>query len=703
MPLRVFTDRLWQTAKRNMENFQHSSETYFNRELALFEFHRRVLAQAKNPEFPLLERLNFLMIFSRNLDEFFEIRVAGLMKQLDLNAITRTPDALPAEVVLQELSEAVHQSVKEQYQLLNHTLLPALQSVGIHFIQFQDILEKHKRWVAEYFSKQVQPVLTPISLDPSHPFPRLVNKSLNFIVSLEGKDAFGRQIEMAIVPAPRSLPRFISIPEHVSGNAQEYIFLSAILQQHIDDLFPGMKATGCYAFRVTRNADLILAEDVDDLAVALKDELSSRRFGRAVRLEIEDDCPQEITDYLLNEFDLDESHLYRIDGPVNLSRLTADFDRPELKFPVYTPVIPKILRKGSVFEVLKKQDVLLHHPFDSFKPVINLLREAAKDPGVLAIKQTLYRSGPDSEIVQVLAEAARNGKEVTAVIELRARFDEESNITVANILQEAGAVVVYGIVGYKTHAKMILIVRREDNQLVRYVHLGTGNYHAGNARMYTDYGLMTTDTQICSDVHLMFQELTGMGKMVHLKALLHAPFTLHAGLLQLIEQETTFAREGKRAHIMIKVNALTEPKLITALYEASQAGVKIDLLIRSICCLIPGQKGLSENIRVRSIVGRFLEHTRVYYFEHGGAQKLYCASADWMGRNLFSRVETCFPILNSRLKKQIIKDGLENYMTDNQNAWVLYSDGHWEKVTAGADENPFSAQLYLMEQKQKNI
>lgn len=686
-----------------MENFQHSSETYFNRELALFEFHRRVLAQAKNPEFPLLERLNFLMIFSRNLDEFFEIRVAGLMKQLDLNAITRTPDALPAEVVLQELSETVHQSVKEQYQLLNHTLLPALQSVGIHFIQFQDILEKHKRWVAEYFSKQVQPVLTPISLDPSHPFPRLVNKSLNFIVSLEGKDAFGRQIEMAIVPAPRSLPRFISIPEHVSGNAQEYIFLSAILQQHIDDLFPGMKATGCYAFRVTRNADLILAEDVDDLAVALKDELSSRRFGRAVRLEIEDDCPQEITDYLLNEFDLDESHLYRIDGPVNLSRLTADFDRPELKFPVYTPVIPKILRKGSVFEVLKKQDVLLHHPFDSFKPVINLLREAAKDPGVLAIKQTLYRSGPDSEIVQVLAEAARNGKEVTAVIELRARFDEESNITVANILQEAGAVVVYGIVGYKTHAKMILIVRREDNQLVRYVHLGTGNYHAGNARMYTDYGLMTTDTQICSDVHLMFQELTGMGKMVHLKALLHAPFTLHAGLLQLIEQETAFARAGKRAHIMIKVNALTEPKLITALYEASQAGVKIDLLIRSICCLIPGQKGLSENIRVRSIVGRFLEHTRVYYFEHGGAQKLYCASADWMGRNLFSRVETCFPILNTRLKKQIIKDGLENYMADNQNAWTLYSDGHWEKVTAGADENPFSAQLYLMEQKQNNI
>lgn len=681
-----------------MPNFQHSSETYFNRELSLFEFNRRVLAQAQNSELPILERLNFLIIFARNLDEFFEIRIAGLMKQRDLNAITRTPDAVPTEVVLHELSNAVHSSVQMQYDILNHAILPQLQTQGIQFIQYQDILEKHKAWIAKYFSKYVQPVLTPISLDPSHPFPRLVNKSLNFIISLEGKDAFGREISKAIVPAPRSLPRLITLPPEVAGCQNSQIFLTAIIQQHISDLFPGMTATGCYAFRVTRNADLILAEDVDDLAVALKDELSSRRFGRAVRLEIEDDCPESIIHYLLNEFDLSEQELYRVQGPINLSRLSTSFARPELKHAPFSPIIPKLLRKQqNMFDLLKMQDVLLHHPFDSFQPVINLLREAAKDPKVLAIKQTLYRSGPDSEIVQVLAEAARNGKEVTAVIELRARFDEESNIMVANVLQEAGVVVVYGIVGYKTHAKMILIVRRENNELLRYVHLGTGNYHAGNARMYTDYGLMTTQPDICEDVHRMFQELTGMGKMAKLKALLHAPFTLHSELLKLIEQEIAFAQAGKSAQIIIKVNALTEPQLIAALYQASEAGVKIDLIVRSICCLIPQVASMSENIRVRSIVGRFLEHTRVYYFEHGGEKKLYCASADWMGRNLFSRVETCFPILDKALKKQILKDGLLNYLNDNQNAWELLPSGEWQKVPCV--EQAHSAQRYLLEQK----
>ena len=687
-----------------MQNFQHSSETYFNRELSLFEFNRRVLAQAQDSRLPLLERLNFLIIFARNLDEFFEIRIAGLMKQLDLNAIARTPDALPTEVVLQELSQAVHESVKTQYGILNQAILPALQNQGIQFIQYQDIEEKHKPWIAKFFAKDVQPVLTPISLDPSHPFPRLVNKSLNFIVSLEGKDAFGREIAMAIVPAPRSLPRLIHLPADVAGSADAQIFLTAIIQQHISDLFPGMRATGCYAFRVTRNADLILSEDVDDLAVALKDELSSRRFGRAVRLEIEEDCPAGIIQYLLDEFDLSEQELYRIHGPINLSRLSSSFDRPELKYPLFTPIIPKIFRKQqSMFEILKAQDVLLHHPFDSFQPVISLLKEAAKDPKVLAMKQTLYRSGPDSEIVQVLAEAARNGKEVTAVIELRARFDEESNIMVANILQEAGAVVVYGIVGYKTHAKMILIVRRESGQLRRYVHLGTGNYHAGNARMYTDYGLMTTQPEVCEDVHRMFQELTGMGKMAKLKALLHAPFTLHSELLRLIDQEIAFAQAGKTARIIIKANALTEPQLIAALYRASEAGVKVDLIIRSICCLIPQVKGMSGNIHVRSIVGRFLEHTRVYYFEHGGEKKLYCASADWMGRNLFSRVETCFPILDASLKKRIFKDGLINYLQDNQNAWELQSDGQWKKAACTDPAQAHSAQRLLMEQKMLKV
>jgi polyphosphate kinase len=543
-------------------------------------------------------------------------------------------------------------------------------------------------------------VVTPISLDPAHPFPRLVNKSLNFIVTLEGKDAFGRQIELAIVPAPRSLPRVVRLPDELTGGEEHYILLSAIIQQHISDLFPGMTATGCYQFRVTRNADLTLAEDVDDLAVALKDELSSRRFGRAVRLEIADNCPHSINHYLLEQFDLDPQHLYQVNGPVNLTRLITNFDIPELRFKPYQAVIPKALRNSNkIFEVLTKQDVLLHHPFDSFKPVINLLRESAQDPNVLAIKQTLYRSGPDSEIVQVLAEAARNGKEVTAIIELRARFDEESNITVANILQEAGAVVVYGIVGYKTHAKMILIVRREAGKLKRYVHLGTGNYHAGNARMYTDYGLLTTHEEICEDVHKIFQELTGMGKLLKLKKLFHAPFTLHAQLLHLIEQETAHAKAGKKARIIIKVNALTEPKLISALYTASQAGVKIDLIIRSICCLRPQIQGLSENIRVRSIVGRYLEHTRVYYFYNDGQDELYCASADWMGRNLFSRVETCFPIEDKKLKKQIIDYGLLSYLKDNVRAWELDANDQWHAINPKAAEEVHIAQQVLMQQR----
>lgn len=685
---------------RVQNNFQHSSETYINRELSLLEFHKRVLAQASDRNHPLLERLNFLIIFSRNMDEFFEIRIAGLMKQIDLKNITTAPDGIPNEVILQQISEDSHQAIQDQYQILNEKLLPELSNFGIRFLQFNDIEEKHKDWIKDYFFKQVQPVITPISLDPSHPFPRLVNKSLNFIVTLEGKDAFGRHIELAIVPAPRSLPRLVKLPKELTDGEEHYILLSAIIQKHINDLFLGMSATGCYQFRVTRNADLTLAADVDDLAVALKDELSSRRFGRAVRLEVAINCPDSINNYLLEQFNLDPQHLYQVNGPVNITRLFANFDIPELRFKPYQAIIPKVLRNPhQIFEVLSKRDILLHHPFDSFTPVINLLKEAAQDPNVLAIKQTLYRSGPDSEIVQVLAEAARNGKEVTAIIELRARFDEESNIIVANLLQEAGAVVVYGIVGYKTHAKMILIVRREADKLKRYVHLGTGNYHAGNAKMYTDYGLLTTDIDICEDVHKIFQELTGMGKMVKLKKLFHAPFTLHAQLLHLIEQEIKHAQAGKKARIIIKVNALTEPQLIAALYKASQAGVKIDLIIRSVCCLKPQVPELSENITVRSIVGRFLEHTRVYYFYNGGEENLYCASADWMGRNLFSRVETCFPIEDKKLRKQIIDDGLISYLKDNVGAWELDAHDQWHAIRPTDKEESYKAQQHLMEQR----
>lgn len=689
------------TSLHALKNAQeHSLETYLNRELSLLEFHKRVLAQAKDVEHPLLERLNFLIIFSRNLDEFFEIRVASLLQQINMSTQVTGPDGMPLAEVLQQISKVVHEAVEEQYKILNYTILPQLQGHGVHYIQHTDILEKHKAWIKDYFYSEVQPVVTPISLDPAHPFPRLANKSLNFIVTLEGKDAFGREIDLAIVPAPRSLPRLVKLPHHVSGSAEHYILLSAIIQEHISDLFPGMKATGCYQFRVTRNADLTVSEDVEDLAVALKGELSARRFGRAVRLEVNKNCPDHIADYLLEQFELEKEHLYFVDGPVNLARFISNFDLPELRFKPYLQKIPKALySKKPIFDVLKAGDVLLHHPFDSFAPVIKLLRDAAYDPNVLAIKQTLYRSGADSEIVKILAEAARNGKEVTAVIELRARFDEESNIEVANVLQEAGAVVVYGIVGYKTHAKMILVVRREQDKIKRYVHLGTGNYHATNAKIYTDYGLLTGDNEICEDVHKVFQELTGMGKMAKLKKLFHAPFTLHAQLIDLIQQEIENSKAGKKAHIMIKVNALTEAQLIHALYKASQAGVQVDLIIRSICCLRPQVKGLSENIRVRSIVGRYLEHTRVYYFYNDGDAKLYCASADWMGRNLFSRIETCFPIEDKKLKKLIIEDGLNNYLKDNRRAWELQADGIWTQCQPKPNQAVHIAQRYLMDRE----
>lgn len=674
------------------------NDRYINRELSILDFHLRVLEQAVDPLHPLLERMNFLLIFSRNLDEFFEIRVAGVMEQFSLGNESRSPDGLTPRQVLQKISETAHAAIERQYRILNEEILPKLREEDICFLRRGELTPAQSAWVKKYFQEQVAPVLTPISLDPAHPFPRLVNKSLNFIITLEGKDAFGRQIDLAVVPAPRSLPRVVRLPDELTGGKEHHVMLSAIIHEHVSDLFPGMTATGCYQFRVTRNADLALNEDVEDLAKALKGELSSRRFGRAVRLEVTHNCPQHIYEYLLEEFDLTDEQLYKVDGPVNLARLVSNFKRPHLRYDSHTPVVPKVFKKTeSIFSAMQKQDILLHHPFESFAPVIQLLRESARDPQVLAIKQTLYRSGADSEIVQILAEAARNGKEVIAVIELRARFDEESNIEVANVLQEAGAVVVYGIVGYKTHAKMIMVVRRENNKLVRYVHLGTGNYHAANARIYTDYGLMTTDKDLCEDVHRIFQELTGMGKMAKLKKLLHAPFTLHAQLINFIDEEIANAKAGRKAQIIVKVNALTEVQLINKLYEASQAGVQIDLIIRSICCLRPGLPNLSENIRVRSIVGRFLEHTRVYYFSNNGDARIYCSSADWMDRNLFNRVEACFPVEDPALKKRIYQQGLVNYLQDNQQAWLLQGDGTWIRAEPAEGEKLHNAQRALLE------
>ena len=696
----VLTEIDWQRS----EDGNYSPSSYINRDLSLLQFHLRVLAQAADPHHPLLERLFFLMIFSSNIDEFFEIRVAGIMQKLNLGDVSTSVHGMRPSEILNEISAVTHDAIAEQYRILNEDILPALALEDIRYLKRDELNSEQSAWMKRYFTEQVSPVLTPISIDPAHPFPRLVNKSLNFIATLEGKDAFGRDINLAIVPAPRSLPRVIRLPDELTGGKEHHVMLSAIIHEHIGELFPGMNVTGCHQFRLTRNADLDLADDVDDIAKALEGELENRRFGDKVRLEVTTECPTPISDYLLNEFELHDNQLYRVNGPVNLTRLLFDFNIPALRYQPFTHVVPKPFRREvdkldkatSMFAAMRKGDVLAHHPFHAFSPIINLLWQAASDPKVLAIKQTLYRSGTNSEIVKALAAAARNGKEVTAVIELRARFDEASNIAVANYLQEAGAVVVYGIVGYKTHAKLMLIVRREEGKMRRYVHLGTGNYHAANAKVYTDYGLFSADPDISEDVHKIFQELTGMGKPANLKKLLHAPFTLHDKLMSFIDDEITHAKAGKRAHIIVKVNALTERRLIDKLYDASQAGVKIELILRSICCLRPQVKGLSENITVRSVIGRFLEHTRIYYFYNDGDERLYCGSADWMDRNLFHRVEVAFPIEDKKLSKQIYQDGLLSYLQDNKQAWILSGDGNWQRTKPAADEAPHIAQEHLL-------
>ncbi|WP_446442311.1 polyphosphate kinase 1 [Psychrobacter sp. 1176_08] len=686
------------------EDGSYSPSSYINRDLSLLQFHLRVLAQAASPHHPLLERLFFLMIFSSNIDEFFEIRVAGIMQKFSMGDVSTSAHGMRPSELLNEISTITHDAIDEQYRILNEDILPALALEDIRYLKRDELNAEQSAWMKRYFIEQVSPVLTPISIDPAHPFPRLVNKSLNFIATLEGKDAFGRDINLAIVPAPRSLPRVIRLPDELTGGKEHHVMLSAIIHEHIGDLFPGMSVTGCHQFRLTRNADLDLADDVEDIAKALEGELENRRFGDKVRLEVTTDCPVHISDYLLDEFELHDNQLYRVNGPVNLTRLLFDFNIPALRYQPFTHVVPKEFRREmdkldkatSMFAAMRKSDVLVHHPFHAFSPIINLLWQAASDPKVLAIKQTLYRSGTNSEIVKALAAAARNGKEVTAVIELRARFDEASNIAVANYLQEAGAIVVYGIVGYKTHAKLMLIVRREDDRIRRYVHLGTGNYHAANAKVYTDYGLFSADPDISEDIHKIFQELTGMGKPANLKKLLHAPFTLHEKLMSFIDDEIAHAKAGKRAHIIIKANALTERRLIGKLYDASQAGVKVELILRSMCCLRPQVKGLSENITVRSVIGRFLEHTRIYYFYNNGAERLYCGSADWMDRNLFHRVEVAFPIENKKLFKQVYEDGLLNYLHDNTQAWALQGNGVWQQIQPAAGEAPHTAQAHLL-------
>ncbi len=679
----------------------NAPELFIHRELSQLQFNIRVLEQALDESYPILERLKFLLIFSSNLDEFFEIRVAGLKKQITFAREQTGPDGLQPQQVLAKISELAHEQVNRQYSILNDILLPQLADMGIRFVRRHQWTHKQTMWVRRFFREEVAPIISPIGLDPTHPFPLLVNKSLNFIVQLEGTDAFGRDSGLAIIPAPRSLPRLIRLPQELCSGADNFVFLSSMIHAHADDLFPGMKVLGCYQFRLTRNADLIVDPDeVDDLARALRGELLSRRYGDAVRLEVADNCPKPLTDFLLKQFGLSEAELYEVNGPVNLTRLfsiTALENHPELQFPSFSPGIPKILSStDNLFQAISKQDILLLHPYESFSPVVDLLRQAAQDPNVLAIKQTLYRTGANSEIVNALVEAARNGKEVTVVIELRARFDEESNLQLASRLQQAGAVVIYGVVGFKTHAKMMLILRREDRILKRYVHLGTGNYHAGNARLYTDYSILTSDLAMTEDVHKLFNQLIGMGKMLRMKKLLQAPFTLKKRLLELINRETLAALDGKPAHIIAKANSLTDAKIIKALYKASQAGVKVDLIIRGMCCLRPGVPGVSNNISVRSIIGRFLEHSRVYYFLNEGQEQIWLSSADMMERNLDKRVETCFPLEGKKLITRA-KQELQVFLTDNTQAWILQADGSYVRSTPTGNQLARSAQSALLE------
>ncbi|MEM8816114.1 MAG: polyphosphate kinase 1 [Pseudomonadota bacterium] len=677
------------------------SDLYINRELSMLEFNKRVLALAQDPQTPLLERLRFLCITCTNLDEFFEIRVAALKQRMELGALAQGPEQLPAQQVFEVLRHRMLNVVQQQYELLNTVMFPQLIEAGVPFLRSEDWTEEQHDWLETYFHEQVVPVLTPLTFDPSRPFPQVLNKSLNFIVRLRGRDAYGRLRHRGMVQAPRSLPRIIKLPEHLGDpDKHQYVFLSSVIRMHVDSLFPGLGVDGCYQFRVTRNSNLYVdEEEVSDLVRALEGELEASRYGAAVRIEIGHECPKDLQQFLLDHFDLKDEDVYLVEGPVNLNRLAHVCDaedRPDLLYTPFTPGLPKSLSSDTnVFDVLEQQNVLLYHPYHSFSPVIDFIKASAKDANVLAIKITLYRTGAKSPIVDYLVAAARAGKEVTVIIELMARFDEAANISLANRLQEAGAHVVYGLVGYKTHAKMTLVVRREDNRLKRYVHLGTGNYHHGTSKIYTDYGYLTSDRKLGEDVHKVFMQLTSLTEARDLNLMLTSPFNLFDAVIAKIERETEHARNGRPSRIVAKVNSLNEPNVVNALYAASQAGVKVDLIVRGICSLRPGVLGLSDNITVRSILGRFLEHSRVYYFHNAGDQEVYCASADWMERNLLRRNESCFPVQQEDLKQQLIDD-LELYLADNCNAWILHGDGNYERLSPG-DQPRVSAQDTFLE------
>ncbi len=676
-------------------------DLYLSSELSTLEFNFRVLAMARDEAVPILERLRYLSIVANNLDEFFEVRVAMLKHHHTYGTSAPGPDGITSGELLSRIRTRALELVTEQFTTWQDHLIPQLDAHNVHVLTHKQWTPKQRRWLQGYFEHEVLPVLSPLGLDPSHPFPRILNKTLNIAVVLKGRDAFGHEGHMALVRAPRSLPRIIRVPDEVSDEGDHFVFLAELLQAFTDLMFPGFKVVGSYQFRVTRNSELIVEEaEVENLAHALSEELIGRGYARPVRLEVADDCPKAITAMLTRNFELEDTDVYRCDGPVNIIRAQLIYDlldRPELKFPRFNPQLPAALDGAkNKFDLISQRDVLLHHPYQNFAAVVDLLRQASVDPQVLAIKQTLYRAGEDTPLVGLLVDAARNGKDVTVVIELRARFDEAANIQLAVRLQEAGVQVVYGVVGYKTHAKMMLIVRREGDGLRRYAHLSTGNYHQINSRTYTDIGLMTANPDIGEDLHKIFQQLSGLGPMIKLNCLLHSPFTLYTGLVAKIERETAHATAGRPARIVAKLNAMNESHVIEALYRASQAGVEIDLIVRGACTLRPGLPGISERIRVRSIIGRFLEHSRVYWFANDGEPELYCASADWMARNLMRRIEIAFPILDPELSARVFDETLAGSLADNTQAWLLDSEGRYTRAEPGNDP-PFSAQQRLLD------
>ena len=674
--------------------------TILCRELSLLAFNRRVLAQARDEGVPLLERLRFLCIVSSNLDEFFEVRMAWLKKESQLNPhILLDNGTTPAETMAAAAAEA-KKLIQEQYELFNQELIPALRQEGIFFYPRRQWTEQQRAWIESYFDRELLPILTPLGLDPAHPFPRLLNKSLNFVVSLSGKDAFGRASGMAVVQAPRILPRVVKLPEELS-EGHGFVLLSSILHAYVHKLFPGMDVEGCYQFRLTRNSELTVdEEDLTNLRAAVQTELRERQYGDEVRLEVADNCPPHVAEFLLAQCNLSPNELYQVVGPVNLVRLMAVpdmVDRPDLKFPPFSPGLPKDVRKDQPMpEVLKQHDVLLHHPYQSIAPTVRFIQEAAADPDVVAIKMTIYRTGTHSDLARALIAAANAGKQVTVVVELMARFDEENNVNWARRLESAGAHVVYGVFGYKVHAKMALVIRREGGYLKRYAHLGTGNYHQGTSRIYTDFGLLTADEAITADVNAIFMEITGLGQPTRLNKLYQSPFTLSPMLLERIAAETAEARAGRPARIIAKMNSLIEPGIIRALYEASRAGVQIDLIVRGMCTLRPGVPGLSENIRVRSIIGRLLEHSRVFYFHSGGREELFIASADWMSRNFFRRIEICTPVENPAIKQRIMREALTLALADNRKAWLMQPDGSYVRATAQEGEEGLDMQETLL-------